>query len=182
MLLSIRAGTTVVLSLKNKTKNQNWAFDFVYEPLKPGFIYVYPWKAYSLSILTKAGFRVCKFICQFPNLGQFSWSPLSNLTVWNWSFLSWRHMDSLCHPPRPVASGSNHQCINAGTAGTQPVVHGSLPTGQIPRRVPELNEFLLRFGTLSFYFWLKHFSHFIVLFEIKHSCNFWVLTVYQALC
>lgn len=42
MLLSIRAGTTVVLSLKNKTKNQNWAFDFVYEPLKPGFIYVYP--------------------------------------------------------------------------------------------------------------------------------------------
>lgn len=72
ILLSITAGTTVVLSLKNQNKNQTWAFDFVYRPLKLGFIFVSPWKADSLSILTKAGFRACTFICQFPNLGQFS--------------------------------------------------------------------------------------------------------------
>lgn len=41
----------------------------------------------------------------------------------------------------------------------------------------------LQLGTLLSYFWLKYFSHLIVLFFKKnHSSNFWGLTKCQALC
>lgn len=178
ILLSITAGTTVVLSLKNQNKNQTWAFDFVYRPLKLGFI-CFPLKGRFTEYPDKSRLQGLHIYMPVPKSRSVL---LSNPTVWNWGFLSWRHVDSLCHPPRPVVSGSNPQCINAGPAGPQPVVHGSLPTGQTPRWAPELNVFLLQCGTLLFYFWRKHFSHFIVLFEIKHSSNLWVFTTRRALC